>query len=286
MGGSFAAGRDFIYRQGRVLERRLFAALFEDGPSSGVVDALSAHRNPDGGFGHGLEPDKRCPDSQPLDVELALQALDDVGEFGHELVGNACDYLGRISSDGGVPLATSAVLDYPHAEHWGEWAFAPALNPTAGLVGLCLKNGIDHPWLERATKFCDAALQADDWGDAHSLLEVLSYADHAGRPEIVQEVGRRLPSARLYKSDPRSPEYGVTPLQFAPRPGGAGGGLFSEGLLDDHLEALVEAQEEDGGWPLTWMPPSEAAVLEWRGIRTLWALRVLSAYGRLDAKPR
>ena len=42
-----------------------------------MVDAVAAYRNDDGGFGHGLEPDKLAPASQPLDVEVALERLVD-----------------------------------------------------------------------------------------------------------------------------------------------------------------------------------------------------------------
>ncbi len=66
------AARRFVDTTGRALDQHLFAALFDGGDASGVVSALVAYRNPDGGFGHGLEPDKLAPDSQPLDVELAL----------------------------------------------------------------------------------------------------------------------------------------------------------------------------------------------------------------------
>ena len=44
---------------------------------------------------------------------------------------------------------------------------------------------------------------------------------------------------------------------------------------------LERDQQTDGGWPVTWEPPSEASRLEWRGIVTLGALRTLTAYGRL-----
>ena len=71
----FIAGREFLRREGRLVERRLFAACFEGADSAGVVDALRGYANDDGGFGHGLEPDKRCPASLPIDVEVALQAM-------------------------------------------------------------------------------------------------------------------------------------------------------------------------------------------------------------------
>lgn len=41
--------RSFIYSQARVLEQRLFAALFEGAPAAGALEALRAYRNEDGG---------------------------------------------------------------------------------------------------------------------------------------------------------------------------------------------------------------------------------------------
>jgi hypothetical protein len=75
MDDRFAAGRHFLLRQGRLLERRLFATCFENAAGRSVIDVLRGYANADGGFGHGLEPDKRCPASLPIDVEVALQAM-------------------------------------------------------------------------------------------------------------------------------------------------------------------------------------------------------------------
>src|ERR1700722_20600579 len=93
MDNQFAAGQEFIQRQGRLLERRLFATCFEGAPATGVVDVLRGYRNDDGGFGHGLEPDKRVPASLPIDVEVAFQALVTVGAVDLPMVRGACDYL-------------------------------------------------------------------------------------------------------------------------------------------------------------------------------------------------
>src|SRR6266516_5766790 len=104
--GRFSAAREFIRREARVLEQRLFAVLFEQADATGVVDALREFRNADGGFGHGLEPDKRCPDSQPIDVEVALLTLAAADAFDAGLVTGACEYLASVASpEGAVPLA-------------------------------------------------------------------------------------------------------------------------------------------------------------------------------------
>src|SRR6266487_3972387 len=75
----FEPARLFLYRDARVLERRRFATQFEGASPDGVVDALRGYRNADGGFGHGLEPDKRTSASQPLDVHVAFEALAEAG---------------------------------------------------------------------------------------------------------------------------------------------------------------------------------------------------------------
>ena len=130
------AGRSFIRREGRVLEQRMAATIFDGAPAAGVVDALRGYRNPDGGFGHGLEPDKRCPDSLAIDVEIALAAMVAAGAVDHEMVDRACDFLATIATpDGAVALSSPVIESYPRAEHWSDWTYVPGFNPTAGLAG-------------------------------------------------------------------------------------------------------------------------------------------------------
>ena len=69
---SFERAADFLWSYGRVLERRRFVGQFSEdaiaagiplpgapqaAPADGVLAALHAYRNHDGGFGHALEPD-------------------------------------------------------------------------------------------------------------------------------------------------------------------------------------------------------------------------------------
>ena len=57
--------------------------------------------------------------------------------------------------------------------------------------------------------------------------------------------------------------------------------IFDDATIEAHLDALVAQQQADGGWPLSWEPPGDAARAEWRGKWTLDALVVLDAYGWL-----
>ena len=142
--------RQFIWRAARVIDRRRFEFLFEGGSAQAVLDALRAYRNDDGGFGHGLEPDIRGPESQPLQVYAALLILDEIGAFDDPMMGSALDYLATVTApDGGVPALVPTGHDVPHAP-WMSPPNAPrpgSLLPTGGIAGLLHKHGVQHPWL-------------------------------------------------------------------------------------------------------------------------------------------
>jgi hypothetical protein len=280
-----AAGRSFILREGRVLEQRLAAAVFDGAPATAVVDALRGFRNSDGGFGHGLEPDKRCPDSLAIDVEAALLAMDAAGVVDEEMVGGACDFLASIATaDGAVALASPVIEAYPRAEHWADWSYVPGVNPTAGLAGVLHRMGIDHPFVTNATEWCWSALDDGLPDDAHAVSAILVFLgdvpDRERAEAVAPAVVEHLAVANHYRADPLDPAYGVTPLHIVPTPSSRWRSLFADELVEGHLDRLERDQQPDGGWALTWEPPSAASTLEYRAILTLWALRVLSAHGR------
>jgi hypothetical protein len=282
----FDTGRTFLDREGRLIERRLASVHFDGADPAGVVDAVRAYRNPDGGFGHGLEPDKRCPASLPIDVESALEILwtSGAGEL-DDLVRSACDWLGSVAApDGAVPLSFPVMEGYPRAEHWSEWTYTPGLNPTAGLVGRLYRMGASHPWLDQATDWCWKRLESGFDEDAHALSEVLLFLAHVPDRErasvVGAQVGDWLTGAQWFRADPADPEYGVTPLHLAPTPDSPWRSVFDDATIEGHLDRLARDQQSDGGWAITWEPPGVASTMEWRGIETLRALRTLRAYGR------
>jgi hypothetical protein len=291
MDDAFAAGDCFLLNQARLLERRLFATCFLGQPPAGVVDALRGYQNDDGGFGHGLEPDKRCPASLPIDVETAFQALAAAGAVDHDMVTRACDFLARVTAEadagGAVPPAFPVIEHFPRAAHWTEWTYLPGLNPTAGLVGLLYQLGIDHPWRSAGTAYCWQQLESGDLpDDAHVLKEVLVFLEHVpDRPRAERHAAAltlNLAGIPLFHLDPDTPGYGLSPLDIAPQASSPWRALFTDAQVSAHLDRLQKDQQADGGWPVTWEPPSQAAVSEWRGIVTLGALRTLTSYGRLS----
>ncbi|MEV4703374.1 hypothetical protein [Actinoplanes sp. NPDC049316] len=286
----------FIMAEARVLERRLYETCVHGAAPGGVVEALRAYRNGDGGFGYGLEPDKRAPDSLPLDVETAFRTLAAAGvtaadPAAAELIGPACGFLAGVADErGAVSLAAPVIEGYPRAGHMTDWTYVPGVNPTAGLAGLLYQLGFDHPWRAAATAYCWAELEAGTLpDDVHALSEVLGFLEHvpdrdrAGRH--AHRVGEMIKKTAMFHLEPGTPGYGMTPLQIAPEPASPWRALFTGEQIEGHLDRLVADQREDGGWPITWDPPSTAARQEWRGIVTVAAVRTLAAYGRSPARP-
>jgi hypothetical protein len=84
----------------------------------------------------------------------------------------------------------------------------------------------------------------------------------------------------LLNLDPEASDYGLTPCTWRARPTRRGA-WFGDDLVAAHLDRLDRDQQADGGWRITWEPPSEASTLEWRGVARLRALLTLRSCGRL-----
>jgi hypothetical protein len=277
---------DFIWRNARLLERALFARVFRQGAADAVVAALLAYRNPDGGFGHALEPDVRAPASMPLHCDMALRVMDDAGIRNSVVAARLCGYLAQVGEPSGrVPIVLPEVCDYPRASHWDQPVFnGDSPNPTASLAGLLHAQGAEHPWLTRATEWCWRRLESP-LGDAHEIASALVFLEHAPDRARAQKLAAKLvrqaDGASYYHRAPGATTYGLTPLHLCPRPDSIARSAFPDDLIDAHLDDLASRQQDDGGWPIYFQPPSVAATFEWRGRWTLEALITLRAYGRI-----
>lgn len=285
--GCLARAEDFIWRNARLLERQLFRCRFRGGDRVLVLAALAAYQNADGGFGNALEPDKRCPDSQPVDLQVALEVLALIGRD-DGMIGRMLTFLeGITTAEGGVPFVLPSVRAYPRAPWWETDDDPPAsLNPTAAIAGLLHQHGARHRWLDRATDYCWRALAASATEEVHELLCILRFLEHApDRTRAEAEFARvaeRIRSAGLVTLDPAAAGYVKKPLDWAPRPEALARRLFDDEVIAAHLDALIAGQAEDGGWPITWGAVGPGAEMEYRGLVTLQALDTLRAYGRLS----
>jgi hypothetical protein len=286
---ALAAAERYVLLNARLIDRLRFAYHFRDGSASAVRTALAAYANSDGGFGNALEPDLRGPASQPQPVEVAFHLLDETASqdapFDGPLVSAACDYLIRIAAeDGGVPFVLPSVGDTPAAPWWQTPDDPPGnLNPTAALAGLLHKHGVSHPFVEQATEFSWPRIEALTETNPYQAYPVLTFLDHVPDRERAEAAFERF--APLIKPhvalDPDTSGEAHFPLDFAPTPLGCGRRLFDDETIDQHLDALVAAQREDGSWTFNWPAWTPVVQHEWCGFITVHQLLTLRAYGRL-----
>jgi hypothetical protein len=281
------AAEQFIAAHGRVLDRRRFERLFRGGEAQPVRDAVAAYRNPDRGFGHGLEPDGRTPASQPAAVELGLRILHEADAWSAGLATGACDWLAATApAEGGSVFVDASVQGWPHAPWWAAEEGRPAsLVSTGQIAGTLHARGVRHPWLDRATEVMWSRIAGLSEAGPYGMLGVLRFLDHVpDRDRATEAFAGAVPllfKLDLVETDPDAAGEKFRPLNFAPAPGCLARSLFDDATIDAHLDHLAAAQREDGGWMFSWPSWSPAAEAEWRGSMTVDALRTLRGYGRL-----
>jgi hypothetical protein len=279
--------QQFLAANARVLERRKFERYFAGGEAAPVRDAVAAYRNPDGGFGHALEPDGRSPGSQPLAIDFALRTLHDADAWDESLAAGACGWLAAHAPAGGGAMAVDpAIVDWPHAPWWEPEEGSPPNVVTTGLLaGTLHARGVTHPWLDAATTLLWSRIDALDKPGPYDVRGLLWFCEHVPDREraskALDRIGQMMSDLHLVALDPQAPGEVHFPLDYAPLPRSAGRRFFSQSLIDTHLDHLAASQREDGGWTFNWPAWSPAAERDWRGFMTVEALRVLRANGRL-----
>jgi hypothetical protein len=278
------AAHQFLAAHARVLDRRRFERLFADGPPEPVRDAVAAYRNPDGGFGHALEPDGRAPGSQPAAVALALTTLHEADAWDDELVHDACDWLERSApAEGGAGFVDPSIEGWPHAPWWQPQPGDPAsLITTGAIAGTLHARGVAHPWLEAATELVWRRLDTVADPGPYDARGIARFLDHVpDRDRASAAIERLRPVLRAVVTlDPEATGESHRPLDLAPRPGTVTRALFAEAEIAADLDRLQDAQREDGGWTFDWPAWSPAAEADWRGSLTVDALALLRANGR------
>ena len=285
------AAAAFMATHARLLDRRRFDLLTGAGGVDAALDALAAYRNPDGGYGTGIEPDLRAIASQPVGALHAFEVFEEITPATSPAAAALCDWLDTVTlTDGGLPFALPIADPTGSATLWTEWdSTTPSLHLTCTIAGIAHRVGRhdpavrDHPWLARATAYCWRGIQAMDTV-RHALeyryaLQLLSAAESAlpGADRELRRLGKFVPASGVLPVTGGAPDEAMRPLDFAPRPGEPVRTLFTAEAIAADLDRLAASQEEDGGWRVDWVAWSPAAELEWRGWATVRAVAILRA---------
>lgn len=295
----------FLKTQARPLERALYDLHFEKGSEDEVIDELRRFCNPDGGFGHALEPDVQTPSSSALATGIALRIIAELDcPDGDDLVPNAVDFLlATLDRRTLTWRATSPdANDFPHAPWWhdeegslaktfGNFLIVPrvlilgSLQAYAALIPRDILESLTDSIIQTI-----AELPVLGTGGGSDLEYVAYLASAPGFPQatrdlLAERITAAVPQAVI--ADPGQwANYCLTPLRAAPRPTSLGAGAIRS-VLDAHLDWTIDHQATDGSWsptwtwfgnhPDAWLVASQA----WRGILTLEMLLSLRAFGRL-----
>ncbi|WP_433235634.1 hypothetical protein [Actinomadura nitritigenes] len=284
---------DFMATHARLLDRRRFELLAGEGDRDAALAALNAYRNPDGGYGHGLEPDLRSRTSQPGPALHAFEVFAELAPVAAPEAAALCDWLETVTlPDGGIPFGVSVPDPAGCAPFWtGADPAASSLQITAVVAATAHRAAAHdpavaaHPWLARATRFCLDAVRAKKEPHALELAFALWLLDvvHATEPEaaeLIALLGEHIPPDGLVHVAGGLDDEMMRPLDFAPLPGTPVRALFAPDVVAAELDRLERAQEADGGWRVDFASYSPAAELEWRGYQTVKAVSILRANGR------
>jgi hypothetical protein len=299
---AFGRAKDYLMTSGRPLEQARFKYLFERGSLGEVAAALAAYQNPDGGFGHALEPDSLTPTSGALATSVGLRALRDAGATAdHEQVRGAVGYLLATLDPAAKVwrIIPADANDYPHAPWWTDenddlrQRFgAYEVNPRAELVGQLqtYPTLVPSELLDELTERTIACIEAEEQ-EEHALICAVRLAETKELPARYRD--RLAPRVRelVLQTTARDPaawsEYGPQPLWYVSAPDS----LCAADLADAtqaNLDFLIAEQAEDGSWKPTFnwggMYPDDAprAERDSTSVLTYSALAQVRAFGRIE----
>ncbi|HEX4812098.1 MAG TPA: hypothetical protein VFV66_05040 [Nonomuraea sp.] len=281
----------FLATHGRVLDRRRYDLLMGDGDADGPLAALDAYRNADGGYGWGLEPDLRSPESQPGAALHAFEVFAEVAPRTSPRAVELCDWLESVTlPDGGLPFALPVGVGEGTAPWWaGSAAGESSLQITAVSAAAARRVAAHdpavagHPWLERATRYCLDAVQAMDQRPhayvlsfAVRLLDSV-YDTQPRAADLLKRLAAHIPADGRVPVEGGAEGEALRPLDFAPWPGRPVRALFDPEVIAADLVRLAGGQQDDGGWTVDYARISPAGSLDWRGAATVGAVEVLRA---------
>ena len=298
---AFNKASHFLLHSTRAVERSAYNCHFEGAEGDKLLLELGNYQNPDGGFGHGLEPDLRLPYSSPFTTSVAFRHLGHLDENKRrgKLSENGINYFEKTFCRDkerwfAVP---KKVNDYPHAPWWhysgnGERTAADNNwgNPSAEITAYLLryKDFVQEIDLTELVK--TAVRKLNNKREFHSEHEIFCYLKlyYALPSKWAKKIEDKLYTAiqNLVCSNPdKWDNYVPQPLHFVDSPDSQRFGI-SESLIEENLEFWIEMLEQEGVLKPSWKWDQyekewERAKSEWTGILTLKALTTLDKFNRI-----
>jgi hypothetical protein len=253
---------DWLMNRGRPLDIARFQYHFEHGDVSFVLNELEKYQNPDGGFGHGLEPDFRNPNSSPIATWVATELLSEIGcwNFQLEIIQNLVAYLQSCQEkdEEWFRFSIETNNDYPRAIWWNYDSEKKAgiYNPSAPLYGfLALVADDANAKLRLKEIFFRFMEDGDlDMHDLNALVRGVQYALMANMDisdEVIEKVKQQIRVGCHDFTEGNRTDYVLRPSVFFPN--------FNFPFYSDVVDILkmesiwlMETVTSDGTWSIPW----------------------------------
>lgn len=270
--------RCFVHAHGNLWERALWDYLFADGSLERVHACLLPYKNPDGGWGHGLEHDIKAPFSNPLMLEFLLSVMRDTDLPPGSLLDGTPEWLISAQNMDGSLTNPPGLDDYPRAQWWGEGQTIPD-----SITGNMIKHGLCPDSVRDKTRsWVQANLNVDDIRQNKWLFMAYHPFDYFFNEDDFFDVEKYRDATldNIYSTALEHEKKGETHkifpfFQFASGPDSVVARNAPGGLVDRFLDLLHEAQREDGGWD------DEHGLAYWQPYFSTIILLALKRFGRI-----
>lgn len=288
------ASNRYIMNNARYLEKIIYGHYFESESPEKVIKALKMYQNKDGGYGNGLEPDFRLPNSSPMATSVALQVLDTLNTHkdAQAQIETAILYLESTfnSEIKGWEATSKHVNLYPHAPWWKyhDRVESLNLNPSAELLGYLIRykqylKALDPEYLTNLYIDAINSVEQIEEHELYCIIRLYYKLDATNQSKIMETIKRaydKLVNVNIHEWG----SYVPYPMKFIEL---TTGDLFdiSDALLEANLDYLVDLLNQHGYIAPTWTwgcyeNEWEIAKREWTGILTLKHLQLLKKYNR------
>ena len=270
-----AKARQFVYRQGTLLERALYAWLFEGGSLERLHQIVRCYKNVDGGFGHGLEHDLKAPQSNPLALEYLLGLMRHAGVPPGQLFDGTANWVEAQMDENGDLRNPPQTRDYPLAPWWREQGGQTLPD---SIVGNLMRFGCATPALIDKTKrwalnnHTQDKIRRNEWlfMAYHAFDFFFALDDFPDLAGFRQATVDNIVACALAAPESQYDSLFV----FAPTPDSAIAAALPAGFIDRCLDVLSAAQQNEGHWL------DQHKLPQWYPMTTINVLLALKRHGQ------
>ena len=299
---------NWILRHARPLEAARFAIHFQNASTETFLALLAQYQNPDGGFGHALEPDSWDPHSTPYTTLKATRLLASIGftDYSHPLYQGALAYFrsgNGFTAQGGWQFSMPTGNFYPHAPWWtyseegnGVENLGLSAQIAAFVLTACPPDDPLYPKAERiALRALDSMMNGQIGGEmgvsgCALLMPQWARMNIPYSMQTVEQAMKQTSNAAIFRDPTRWNTHVPRPSSAISRPDSP---MYpgNEDAINLELDWLIDTLPEDDVWPIDWSwfdnnakYPAEFAISEtwWKAWLAIDKLLLLRAFDRLD----